>query len=90
MTKAIKHQVIWVSPNGFANEGNYVHGTDAQLNELCEKFDYTRGMTSEISNHRSAVAAEKNAKRLAKRDRRDTPSHEFCNIDSAHVSEYIN
>jgi hypothetical protein len=86
-TTNTKYQVIWVSPRGFANEGSYVHGSESELDAFCEKFDYTSGMVSTISNHRNSGTAAAAAARLAKRDIKNTPSHEICSIDSLHVSE---
>jgi len=87
--KSIKFQVIWASPRGFANEGSYIHGSESDLNTFCENFDYTSGVITVISSHRNSGTAATTAYKLARRDRKNTPKCEVCNIDSFHVSKVL-
>jgi hypothetical protein len=79
---SIKYSVVWFSPRGFANEGGYYYGTEAEAEKLHADYDQYRAKYSFVSDHRTLDAAKAKAEKLAKRDRRATPSHEICNIDA--------
>lgn len=79
---AAKFAVVWFSPRGFANEGSYYYGTEAEMEELHESYDPYQARYSYISGHRTLAAAEAKAEKLAKRDRRETPKHELCHISA--------
>jgi len=81
--KTFPFAVFWVSPRGFANEGDWIYGTTEELRKAIaesEPKNYHRE-----SWHKTIDAARCNAINLARRDRRASPSHEICAIGAACV-----
>ena len=84
-----KFAVVWFSPRGFANEGSYFYGTEAEMEQLHESYDPCQSRYSYIGGNRTLDAAQANAERLARRDRRETPRGELCHISAAPFLHYI-
>ena len=84
--KNAKYSVVWFSPRGFANEGTYYYGTEAEAAKLHEDYDQYQAKYSWISDHKSLSKAREVAEKKARSARRETPSHEICNIDAAPFS----
>jgi len=84
-----KFAVVWFSPRGFANEGSYFYGTEAEMEKLHESYDQYQSRYSYISGHRTFDAAQSKAEKLARRDHRDSPKHEVCHISAAPFSDYL-
>lgn len=89
-TSKLQYQSVWVSPRGFANEGSYVYGLKAEIEQLFERYrDSENAGWDHVSYHRTVDAAQGKCERLSRRDHTNTPSHELCCIDAVHVSEML-
>ena len=81
--KTFPFAVFWVSPRGFANEGDWIYGPAEELRKAIaesEPKNYHRE-----SFHKTIGAARRSAINLARRDRRASPSHEICAIGAGCV-----
>ena len=76
--------VFWVSPRGFANEGDWIYGPIAEIREYVGQTD-PKNFHKE-TQHKTIEAARRSAINLARRDRRNTPSHEICAIGAASIT----
>ncbi len=83
------YQVIWHSPRGFCNEGNYIYGDEATLKELADVLNVWTDINSEwteMSRHKTLAKAKEMAE---KRMRKDAKIHKnfheicYCSVVSA-------
>lgn len=77
-----EYRVWWYSPRGFANEGDYVYGSKADVDALLNGKVHCTLM----SKHRSIDTARAAAERLERKERKACPSHEICSygvVDAA-------
>lgn len=74
------YEVCWISPRGFANEGDYVYGTTEQLADEIDNGLADNGKWFDVSRHRSKEAAIRSAAKNARRVRRESPAHELCAV----------
>jgi hypothetical protein len=74
--RTTEYQVNWISPRGFANEGDYVYGVTSEVEEdaiTAERDDF-------ISNHRSLTTARKAAINAARKARREYTENDTISI----------
>ncbi|WP_207540755.1 hypothetical protein [Sabulicella rubraurantiaca] len=74
----------WLSPRGFANEGDYVYGSREDCEAAVQRLDLKAGArVVRVSQHRSLEAAKKSAEEKAAKDseryqRRNEMDHIGC------------
>lgn len=61
------YQVNWISPRGFANEGNYVYGVSSEVEEEAA----SAAKNHVVSNHRSLTTARRVAINAARKARKE-------------------
>lgn len=73
------YEVYFISPRGFANEGDYVYGTPEQIAEEIDSLN-ENGRLFFVSTHRSKNTAMRAAAKHARRVRRESSPHVLCYV----------
>lgn len=88
-----KYKVIWHSPRGFANEGNYIYGDDKTLEELADTLGVWGNVNcewTEMSSHNTLDNAKKAAEKICTKDRKGhTNWHEDAYFSVLSATEFL-
>lgn len=75
-----RYSVYWISPRGFANEGDYVYGTAPMIDREVDDISQNFGKSHYLSEHKTLENARSAAIKAARKARKEYHSHETVSI----------
>jgi hypothetical protein len=88
----MKYQTIWISTRGFANEGVYAFGTEADVQRTwyAHRDNNPDARYSVQSSHNTLDAARQSAGKLVRWEEHSAKRNAYqCNISTLDASEYV-